>query len=81
MAIEQRVSKLEKRLAMTSAANESVGEIVIYDPRTGEVLRRTATGGDVSLYMPDNGREPAIRDGPRDGTYVSVPRPPRAPSS
>jgi hypothetical protein len=71
MAIEHRISKMEKRLGMTSVNASHIGEIIIYDKETGEAPQRRATGGDVSILMPDNGRDPRLREGSRNGTYVN----------
>ena len=70
MAIAHRVSKLEKRLAMTSTDESHKGELLIVDSDTGEVLQRTALECDVRAIMPDNKREPLPRE--RPGSYVNL---------
>ena len=62
----------KKRLAAIAAVIEKrfpgeggMSEIVIYDPESGETVRKTRmpSGDPRTVTLPDNGRDPAAADG------------------
>ena len=63
MSIERRLTQAEKAAAVTATNESHTGELIIHDGETGEVLHRRRLPGNVSVLLPDNGRDPAIRDG------------------